>query len=50
MKYPEELDLFEKAGVKVRYLKDIIADLGHKKMLIQAAAGNDLFTLMQLGK
>jgi len=50
MRHPEEVDLFREAGVTVFRLKDIVREMVDANPLIEAAAGNDLFTLMQLGK
>ena len=50
VKHPDELDMFREAGITVLHLKDIVDDLAHTDTLIQAAAGNDLFNLMQLGR
>jgi len=50
VRHPEELDLFRKVGITILRLKDIVHNLSEKGMLIQAASGNDLITLMQLGK
>lgn len=50
VKHPEELDLFRDAGVTVIRLTDIIRDMETSAPLIQAAAGNDLLNLMQLGR
>lgn len=50
VKHPKELDLLQKAGITIIRLKDIVYELAETNTLIKAAAGNDLFTLMQLGK
>ena len=50
VKHPEELDLFQEAGITIHRLKDIVHEMSEKETLIKSAAGNDLFTLMQLGK
>ena len=50
VKHPKELDLLREAGITILRLKDIVHELAETDTLIQAAAGNDLFTLMQLGK
>jgi hypothetical protein len=50
VRHPEELELFKKAGVTVWRLKDIVEQMGKKSPIITAAAGGDLFTLMQLGR
>jgi len=50
VKYPEELDLFREAGVTVIQFADIVRQMQSRNPLIEAAAGNDLLTLMLLGK
>jgi hypothetical protein len=50
VKHPEELNLFREAGITILHLRDIVHNLSENDMLIQAASGNDLITLMQLGK
>jgi hypothetical protein len=50
VRHPEELDLFREAGITILRLKDIVHKLSEKDTLIQAASGNDLIILMQLGK
>ena len=49
VKHPEELELFEKAGISILRIKDVIRDLMTKKTTISSAAGGDLITLMKLG-
>ena len=50
VKHPEELDLFREAGISILSLKKIVNEMVTSRTLISAAAGNDLFNLMQLGK
>jgi hypothetical protein len=50
VKHPEELDLFEQAGIRVIHLRDIVREMVEERTLVEAAAGDDLLTLMQLGK
>ncbi|MBN2019010.1 MAG: hypothetical protein JW749_02160 [Sedimentisphaerales bacterium] len=50
VRHPEELDMLQAASIKILRLKDIVNELTERKMLIQAATGNDLITLMQIGK
>ncbi len=50
VKHPNELDLFREAGVTIIRFSDIVQEMQGSKTLIKAAAGNDLLTLMLLGK
>jgi len=50
VKYSKELDLFSEKGITIHHLKDIVGEMADPRRPILAAAGNDLFTLMQLGK
>jgi hypothetical protein len=49
VKYPVELELFKRAGITILHLNDIVRSMVEDKTIIDAAAGADLFTLMQLG-
>lgn len=48
VKHGDELPLFEEAGIKVFRLETIVREMIEKRTLIEAASGNDLFTLMRL--
>jgi len=50
VKHPDELDLFREAGVTIIQFEDIVRQMQSRNPLIEAAAGNDLLTLMLLGK
>ena len=50
VKHPEELDLFRDAGITIIRFADIVRQMQDTTPLIEAAAGNDLLTLMLLGK
>lgn len=50
VKHPNELDLFREAGVTIIRFSDIVREMQQSTPLIEAAAGNDLLTLMLLGK
>jgi hypothetical protein len=48
VKYEEELSLLKEAGVTVHRLKDILKEMTVKPGVVRAAAGTDLYDLMQL--
>ena len=48
VKHEEELDLLRKAGVTIRRLKDILAEMVEKPSVVKSAAGADLYDLMLL--
>jgi hypothetical protein len=50
VKFPEELKLLEKHGVKIHKLDDIAASLRGSHTIIQGAAGSDLLELIMLGR
>ena len=50
VKFPEELALIEKHGIKIHKLDDIAASLSENRTLIQSAAGSDLLELVMLGR
>jgi hypothetical protein len=50
VKYPDELDLIEKLGIKIYKLDDIILSLSESKTIIQSAGGSDLLELIMLGR
>lgn len=50
VKHPEELELFREAGITIIRFADIVRQIQERSALIEAAAGNDLLTLMLLGK
>jgi hypothetical protein len=50
VRHPEELELLQEHGIRILFLKDIVNELAETDTLIEAAAGNDLITLMQIGK
>lgn len=50
VKHEEELDLLRQAGITIRRLKDILAEMNEKRTVVKAAAGADLFDLMLLRK
>jgi hypothetical protein len=50
VKHAEELELFEQAGITIINLRDIVREMVEAKTPIEGAAGNDLMTLMQLGR
>ena len=50
VKFPEELALIEKHGIKIHKLDEIVASLSENRTLIQGAAGSDLLELVVLGR
>jgi len=50
VKYPEELDLFRKAGITIIRFAEIVRQMQQTTFTIKSAAGSDLLTLMMLGK
>ena len=50
VKFPEELALIEKHGIKIHKLDEIAASLSGNRTLIQSAAGSDLLELVMLGR
>ena len=48
VKHEEELSLLRQAGIIVYRLKDILAEMVDKPGVVKAAAGADLYDLMQL--
>jgi hypothetical protein len=49
VKFPEELKLIEKHGIKIHRLDDIVTSLSGGQTMIQSAAGSDLLELVMLG-
>lgn len=50
VRHPEELELFREVGVNLIRFADIVREMENSRSLIASAAGNDLLTLMLLGK
>jgi hypothetical protein len=50
VKYPEELTLLKKHGIKIHRLDDIVRSLSESHTMIQSAAGTDLLELVMLGQ
>ena len=50
VRYPEELELIEKHGIKVHRLDDVIAEMSQGKTPIQSASGSELLELVILGR
>lgn len=50
VKHQEEIALFKEAGIEVRFLTWMLSEMGRRDNVIQAAAGADLFNLVQLRK
>jgi hypothetical protein len=50
VKHPEEVGLFEEAGVTVIQFKDVLKQMDRGSNVISTASGGDLLTLMQLGQ
>jgi hypothetical protein len=50
VRFPEELELLEKHGIKIHRLDDIVKSLSENKTIIQSAAGSDLLDLVMLGR
>jgi hypothetical protein len=50
VRFPEELRLIEKHGIKIHQLDEIVASLSGKQTMIQNAAGSDLLELVMLGR
>lgn len=50
VKFPEELKLIEKHGIKIHQLDDIVASLSGSQTMVQSAAGSDLLELVMLGR
>ncbi len=50
VKFPEELNLLEKHGIKIHRLDEITASLSGSQTIIQSAAGSDLLELIMLGR
>jgi hypothetical protein len=50
VKFPEELVLVEKYGIKIHRLDDIVMSLSEGGTLIQCASGSDLLELVMLGR
>ena len=50
VKYPQEVELFEVAGIRIHQLGDIVAELGNGKLLVEGAAGAHLIDLVSLAK
>jgi hypothetical protein len=50
VKFPEELQLLEKHGIKIHKLDEIAASLSGNRTIIQSAAGSDLLELIMLGR
>ena len=48
LRHPEELELFEDAGIKIHHLGDIVKELFTTEMLIRSASGADLVDLVLL--
>jgi hypothetical protein len=49
VKFPEELKLIEKHGIKIYRLDEIVKSLSKGQTIIQSAAGSDLLELVMLG-
>jgi hypothetical protein len=49
VKFPEELEMIEKHGIKINRLSDIVKMLAKDITLIKSAAGSDLLELVMLG-
>jgi hypothetical protein len=49
IKFPEELRLIEKQGIKIYRLADIVKNLSAGQTIIQSAAGSALLELVMLG-
>lgn len=50
VKFPEELRLLEKHGIKIHQLGKIAESLWGSRTVIQSAAGSDLLELLMLGR
>lgn len=50
VKHREELEVFKKEEIVIISLSDVVRSLMNKRLPIEAAAGNDLMTLMLLGR
>ena len=50
VRFPEELELIEKHGIKIYQLDDIVMSLSKGGTLIQSASGSDLLELIMLGR
>lgn len=50
VKFPEELSLLEKQGVKILRLQEIVGSLSRGGTVVQRAAGSELLDLITLGR
>lgn len=50
VKFPEEIKLLEKHGIKIHKLDEIVSTLSGNQTVIQSAAGSDLLELIMLGR
>lgn len=50
VKHPEELSIFRNEGITIIQFADVVRQMQNRHSFIEAAAGNDLLTLMLLGR
>jgi hypothetical protein len=50
VKYPDEVGLFEEAGIRVHRLGDLVSELRSERLLVEGAAGAHLIDLVTLGR